>query len=193
MRPQHDCLFSRPNGQPYNDAELSRTFSLAAYRLAGAPARGRRLPPAACRLPPAACRLPPAACRQGLAACQGPAACQAGPGPLAALRPRQGARCRPRRPRPAPPCPAHPARPPAPAPPRAGKRTTPHMVRDSIVTHLRSGDASERQLEALALYMGHSIKMQRDSYDRRTKAQKVEPAVELLRQLNSGAQGGGGV
>jgi hypothetical protein len=60
-------------------------------------------------------------------------------------------------------------------------------VRDSIVTHLRGSDASERQLEALALYMGHSIKMQRDSYDRRTKAQKVEPAVELLEQINSAA------
>ena len=56
-----------------------------------------------------------------------------------------------------------------------------------IVTHLRSGDASERELEALAIYMGHSIAMQRDSYDRRTKAQKVEPAVELLQLVNTNA------
>ena len=56
-----------------------------------------------------------------------------------------------------------------------------------IVTYLRSGDASERELEALAIYMGHSIQMQRDSYDRRTKAQKVEPAVELLQLVNTNA------
>ncbi|KAG1654661.1 hypothetical protein FOA52_003818 [Chlamydomonas sp. UWO 241] len=68
-----------------------------------------------------------------------------------------------------------------------GKRTTPHLVRDMIVTHLRGGDASEKELEALAIYMGHSIAMQRESYDRRTKAQKVEPAVEMLQALNARA------
>lgn len=31
--------------------------------------------------------------------------------------------------------------------------------------------------QALALYMGHSLEMQRGTYDRRTKQQKVEPAV----------------
>jgi len=61
------------------------------------------------------------------------------------------------------------------------------LIRDMIVTYLRSGDASERELEALAIYMGHSIAMQRDSYDRRTKAQKVEPAVELLQLVNTSA------
>lgn len=65
-----------------------------------------------------------------------------------------------------------------------GKRTNPHLVRDSIVTYLRGGDATERELEALALYMGHSVEMQRGVYDRRTKEQKVEPAVELLAELN---------
>lgn len=68
-----------------------------------------------------------------------------------------------------------------------GKRLTPHMVRDSIVTHLRKGHASERQLEALALYMGHSLEMQRGSYDRRTKGEKVAPAVLLLEELNKRA------
>lgn len=38
-------------------------------------------------------------------------------------------------------------------------------------------------MEALALYMGHSVKMQRDTYDRRTRAQKVTPAVELLQSM----------
>ena len=53
-----------------------------------------------------------------------------------------------------------------------------------IVTHVRETDASEKQLEALALYMGHSINMQRSSYDRRTLNQKVAPAVDLLRVIN---------
>ncbi len=53
-----------------------------------------------------------------------------------------------------------------------------------VVTHLRSGDASERELEALAIFMGHSMQMQRESYDRRTKAQKVEPAVGLLHKVS---------
>ena len=52
-----------------------------------------------------------------------------------------------------------------------------------IVTHVRETNASEKQLEALALYMGHSIQMQRTSYDRRTLNQKVAPAIELLQSL----------
>ncbi len=53
----------------------------------------------------------------------------------------------------------------------------------AILFHHRSIDCSERQLEALALYMGHSLKEQRETYDRRTMAQKVEPAIELLADL----------
>jgi len=68
-----------------------------------------------------------------------------------------------------------------------GQRTNPHLLRDSIVTYLRSTDASEKQLEALALYMGHSLQMQKQSYDRRTKLEKVAPAVQLLHSINSGA------
>ena len=45
-------------------------------------------------------------------------------------------------------------------------------------------EVSERDLEALALYMGHSINMQRTSYDRRTVNQKVAPAVKLLQSVN---------
>lgn len=68
----------------------------------------------------------------------------------------------------------------------AGKKTNPHLLRDMIVTHVRkSTDASERELEALALYMGHSIAMQRSTYDRRTKEQKVAPAVQLLQKVNN--------
>jgi hypothetical protein len=65
-----------------------------------------------------------------------------------------------------------------------GKKTNPHLLRDMIVTHVRDSNASEKELEALALYMGHSISMQRNSYDRRTVEQKVAPAVQLLRNVN---------
>ena len=65
-----------------------------------------------------------------------------------------------------------------------GKKTNPHLLRDMIVTHVRDSDASEKQLEALALYMGHSIQMQRTSYDRRTLKRKVAPAVELIQSVN---------
>ncbi|GAB4819278.1 hypothetical protein N2152v2_006324 [Parachlorella kessleri] len=72
-----------------------------------------------------------------------------------------------------------------------GKKCNPHLIRDSVVTYLRGAGASERELEALAIYMGHSVEMQRGTYDRRTKQQKVEPAVELLESLNSRVVGGG--
>lgn len=65
-----------------------------------------------------------------------------------------------------------------------GKRLTPHYVRDVIVTHLRSQEnASERDLEALAIYMGHSIAIQKSTYDRRSLNEKVQPAVRLLESL----------
>ena len=44
--------------------------------------------------------------------------------------------------------------------------------------------ATEKELEALALYMGHSLSMQRSSYDRRTLDQKVAPAVNLLETIS---------
>jgi len=72
-----------------------------------------------------------------------------------------------------------------------GKRTNPHLLRDMVVTHVRGGDATERELEALALYMGHSVGTQRSSYDRRTVEERVKPAVELLRSVNLDCGGGG--
>ncbi|KAL3764320.1 hypothetical protein ACHAW5_008917 [Stephanodiscus triporus] len=66
------------------------------------------------------------------------------------------------------------------------KKTNPHLLRDMIVTHVRkNSDASEKELEALALFMGHSIQMQRDSYDRRTLDQKVSPAIKLIQDMNT--------
>jgi hypothetical protein len=67
-----------------------------------------------------------------------------------------------------------------------GRRTNPHLIRDMIITHLRGTDASERELEALAIYMGHSVAMQKGTYDRRTKEEKVAPAVDLLDAVNAG-------
>jgi len=64
-----------------------------------------------------------------------------------------------------------------------GRPVNPHYVRDLIVTHLRGTDASEKQLEALAIFMGHSLAMQKSTYDRRTKSEKVAPAVEVLAGL----------
>ncbi|BDA51332.1 hypothetical protein COCOBI_18-2090 [Coccomyxa sp. Obi] len=71
----------------------------------------------------------------------------------------------------------------------SGKKTNPHLVRDMVVTYLRGNGATERELEALAIYMGHSMEMQRGTYDRRTKAAKVEPAVELLASFYAQASG----
>eukprot|EP00890_Picochlorum_soloecismus_P003374 jgi/Picsp_1/4037/NSC_01548-R1_protein len=65
----------------------------------------------------------------------------------------------------------------------SGKRLTPHMVRDAVITHLRGSNASEKELEALAIYMGHSITIQKSTYDRRTKLEKVEPAIKMLSAL----------
>jgi integrase len=70
-----------------------------------------------------------------------------------------------------------------------GKKTNPHLLRDMIVTHVRESDASEKQLEALAMYMGHSVQMQRTSYDRRTLSKKIAPAVELMQSINSASIG----
>eukprot|EP00977_Amphora_coffeiformis_P010869 scaffold2554_cov156-Amphora_coffeaeformis.AAC.6 len=71
-----------------------------------------------------------------------------------------------------------------------GQRTNPHLLRDMIVTHVReSTTTSEAELEALAMLMGHSVAIQRASYDRRTLTQKVAPAIELMQQVN-GKSGG---
>ena len=44
------------------------------------------------------------------------------------------------------------------------------------------GGASEKQLQALAIYMGHSVEMQRNTYDRRSKAEKVTPSYSPVLQ-----------
>jgi hypothetical protein len=66
-----------------------------------------------------------------------------------------------------------------------GKSVNPHLLRDIIVTHVRETEASEKELEALALYMGHSIQMQRSSYDRRTLSTKIAPAIKLMKSVNN--------
>ena len=74
----------------------------------------------------------------------------------------------------------------------AGKAVNPHLVRDMVVTHVRSQDVSYKQLESLALYMGHSVKQQQSTYDKRSKAQKVSPAVSLLNTIASSASSASG-
>ena len=70
-----------------------------------------------------------------------------------------------------------------------GKKTNPHLVRDMVVTHVRGeGLASDAELEALAMYMGHSVAMQKGTYDRRTAKQKVAPAVGLMSVINARAK-----
>ena len=67
-----------------------------------------------------------------------------------------------------------------------GKRTNPHLLRSMIITHVREmSNASEKELEALALFMGHSIQMQRSSYDKRTLKKKIAPAVQLIQNVNN--------
>ena len=68
-----------------------------------------------------------------------------------------------------------------------GQRLNPHLLRHSIVSHLKRSSTSEQELESLALYMGHSVQMQRSSYDRRSVGEKVKPAVNLLETLNASA------
>ena len=47
-----------------------------------------------------------------------------------------------------------------------GQKVNPHLVRDMIITHVRGqGVASDNELEALAMYMGHSSAMQKGTYD----------------------------
>ena len=66
-----------------------------------------------------------------------------------------------------------------------GQKVNPHLVRDMIITHVRGqGVASDNELEALAMYMGHSSAMQKGTYDRRTTSQKVAPAVSLMSLVN---------
>ena len=69
-----------------------------------------------------------------------------------------------------------------------GRRTNPHLIRDMIITHLRGTDASERELEALAIYMGHSVAMQKGTYDRRTKEEKVGARGGFARRRQRGVR-----
>jgi hypothetical protein len=73
-----------------------------------------------------------------------------------------------------------------------GRPMNPHLMRDLVVTHLRAQGTGEPEMEALAVYMGHSVKQQRETYDRRTRAQKAAPAVDLMRRMVEGAGGAGG-
>lgn len=47
------------------------------------------------------------------------------------------------------------------------------VVRRRVMLSCREQGASEQDMESLAMLMAHSVKEQRSTYDRRTKAQKV--------------------
>ncbi|OUL23036.1 hypothetical protein BV378_24475 [Nostoc sp. RF31YmG] len=68
-----------------------------------------------------------------------------------------------------------------------GQAFTPHMVRDSIVTHLKLLGTSDQVLAALAELMAHSQKMQHKIYDRRTPEERVAPALKALQSLTTGS------
>eukprot|EP00931_Biecheleriopsis_adriatica_P036752 TRINITY_DN21135_c0_g1_i1.p1 TRINITY_DN21135_c0_g1~~TRINITY_DN21135_c0_g1_i1.p1 ORF type:complete len:1146 (+),score=172.52 TRINITY_DN21135_c0_g1_i1:39-3476(+) len=64
-----------------------------------------------------------------------------------------------------------------------GKLANPHLLRDMVVTHVRNTDVSYRQLEGLAACMGHSMKQQATNYDKRSKATKLQPGIDLLQSM----------
>lgn len=61
-----------------------------------------------------------------------------------------------------------------------GKKTNPHLIRSMIITHLRRSGATDQEMEALALGMKHSTQTQKKDYDRRTKQEKIAPALEMM-------------
>jgi hypothetical protein len=70
-----------------------------------------------------------------------------------------------------------------------GKKTNPGLVRDMIVAYLRrQEDITEHELEALALYMGHSVQTQKRLYDRRTRAEGVRVISKLSKETVRQAQ-----
>eukprot|EP00438_Fugacium_kawagutii_P033124 Skav217296 [mRNA] locus=scaffold1466:153963:154999:+ [translate_table: standard] len=70
----------------------------------------------------------------------------------------------------------------------SGKPCNPHLLRDMIAIHVRGSNVSFNQLESLALYMGHSLKQQAPTYDKRSKEEKNSPAVKLLNSVSGSAQ-----
>ena len=64
-----------------------------------------------------------------------------------------------------------------------GKKTNPHMIRDMIVTYFKRKNASESEMESLAMYMGHSVSIQKSVYDRRSKNEKMKPAIDLMKSI----------
>ncbi|GAQ91425.1 putative Integrase [Klebsormidium nitens] len=61
-----------------------------------------------------------------------------------------------------------------------GLKMNPHLVRTSIVMHFRAQATTDRELEALALCMGHSVAVQRTTYDLRSVDDKAGPALAMV-------------
>ncbi len=64
-----------------------------------------------------------------------------------------------------------------------GKATNPQLVRTILITHCFRMGASDAEMEALAVGMKHSRRMQRQVYDRRTQQEKIQPALDLMARL----------
>ncbi len=68
-----------------------------------------------------------------------------------------------------------------------GKATNPQLVRTILITHCFRMGASDAEMEALAIGMKHSRRMQRQVYDRRTQQEKIQPALDLMARLGGAA------
>lgn len=64
-----------------------------------------------------------------------------------------------------------------------GKATNPQLVRTILITHCFRMGASDAEMEALAVGMKHSRRMQRQVYDRRTQQERIQPALDLMARL----------
>lgn len=65
-----------------------------------------------------------------------------------------------------------------------GQKMNPHMARKSAVTHFREG-STDRELESLALCMGHSVAVQRTVYDLRTPVSARRTALYRMRSADA--------
>lgn len=61
-----------------------------------------------------------------------------------------------------------------------GKKLNPHEVRHITISHFKRKGASDAQMNALAELMAHSRRAQDENYDRRSKPERVAPAIEMM-------------
>jgi integrase len=64
-----------------------------------------------------------------------------------------------------------------------GQRLTPHLLRNIFATHFLDRGASDSDIASLAYGMSHSPQILRETYDRRSPAQKHRPIQAALLDL----------